>query len=69
MRNIPEFLKVGLSACTIYDTDTPQQVVDKIENNAYAVDGRTYATEPLPDYYRRCKRNAKTPAVQRHKFF
>lgn len=69
MRKIPEIFRMGLSACTIYDSDTPEQVVAKIENNAYAVDGRTHATELLPDYYKMCKRHVKKAAVARHKFF
>ena len=69
MRNIPEIFKIGLSACTIYDTDTPEQVVAKIENSVYAIDGRTHATELLPDYYQMCKRQVKKPTVERHKFF
>lgn len=69
MRNIPEIFKIGLSACTIYDSDTPEQVVAKIESNAYAVDGRTHATELLPYYYQMCKRQVKKAPVARHKFF
>lgn len=71
MRYIPEIFKTGLSACIIRDKDTPEQVVEKIENSAYAIDGRTYAKEILPDYYKRCKRETETkkPTVARHKFF
>ena len=69
MANIPEILKQGLPACTIYDDETPEQVVAKIESSVYAIDGRTHATELLPDYYQICKRQVKKPTVERHKFF
>lgn len=69
MANIPEIFKRGLPACVIYDSDSPEKVVEKIESSVYAIDGRTTGNELLPDYYEICKRQAKKPIVERHKFF
>lgn len=72
MRKVPNVMKMGLPACTIYDSDTPRQVVAKIDDSVYAVDGREHPREFLPDYYERCKRIVKeteSGKVQRHKFF
>ena len=71
MIEVPEVLKLGVPACTIYDSDTPEQVVAKIAASVYAVDGRKNIKELLPDYYRICKKRVekKAPAIKRHKFF
>lgn len=69
MTEIPKVFQHGFPACVIYDGDSPEKVVEKIESSVYAIDGRTHATELLPDYYQICKRQVKKPTVERHKFF
>ena len=72
MKKVPNVMKIGLPACTIYDSDTPEQVVAKINDSVYALDGRKRPKEILPDYYTRCQQIVKTKEsnrVQRHKFF
>ena len=71
MAQIPELYKMGLPSCIIYDTDSPEQVVKKVESSSYVIDGRTKALEFLPDYYFKCKKQVggKQQVVARHKFF
>lgn len=37
MANIPAVLKLGLSAETVYPTDSDKEIIRKVENNRYVI--------------------------------